>query len=96
MRVFRDELRFLGERLLGCLDLGLYLGQSQVEHELGVYVTGEFVMHLPPFYADDNGALYEVSSWDNLVWSGLPEGLSLTMQSQPQATPKCVTYNGTP
>ena len=89
---------FLGNDSWDVLPPGLYIGQPQVEHELGVYVNGEFVLHLPPFYADDNGGSYEVSSWDNLVWSGLPEGLSLTdapgqIAGNAQA---CVSYSGTP
>ena len=47
---FATNCDFLGNDSWDVLTLGLYLGQSQVEHELGVYVTGEFVMHLPPFY----------------------------------------------
>ena len=89
---------FLGNDSWDVLPPGLYIGQPQVEHELGVYVNGEFVLHLPPFYVDDNGGSYEVSSWDNLVWSGLPEGLSLTdapgqIAGNAQA---CVSYSGTP
>ena len=54
MRVFRNDMRFLWRYVLGRFAPGLYIGQPQVEHELGVYVNGEFVLH-PPFYADDNG-----------------------------------------
>ena len=89
---------FLGNESWSVLPPGLYLEQFEVEHDLGVYVNGEFVLHLPPFYADENGASYEVSSWDNLVWSGLPEGLSLTNAQGQIAgnTQSCLTYNGTP
>ena len=95
---FATTCDFVGDASWDELSLGLYLGQSQAEHELGVFVTGEFVMHMPAFYADDNGATYEVSSWDNLIWSGLPEGLSLSNASGQidGNTQACLTYTGTP
>ena len=95
---FATTCDFVGDASWDELSLGLYLGQSQAEHELGVFVTGDFVMHMPAFYADDNGATYEVSSWDNLVWSGLPEGLSLSNASGQidGNTQACLTYTGTP
>jgi hypothetical protein len=77
---------------------GLYLGQSQVEHELGVYVNGEFVLHVPGVYEDGDGGSFNVLSWDNLTWSGLPEGVVLGAEpTDAEAnTQSCLTYSGTP
>ena len=76
----------------------MYLGQSQVEHELGVYVNGEFVLHVPGTYQDGDGGSFNVLSWDNLTWSGLPEGVVLGAEpaDAEASTQVCITYSGTP
>ena len=74
---FASNCDFIGNAAWAGFAPGLYLGQSQVEHELGVFVNGEFVLHVPGTYQDGDGGSFNVLSWDNLTWSGLPEGVVL-------------------
>ena len=89
---------FMGNPAWADFAPGLYLGQSQVEHELGVYVNGEFVLHVPGTYQDGDGGSFNLLSWDNLTWSGLPEGVELGAEptDAEAGTQSCLTYSGTP
>ena len=95
---FAATCDFIGNPAWADFAPGLYLGQSQVEHELGVYVNGEFVLHVPGTYQDGDGGSFNVLSWDNLTWSGLPEGVVLGAEpADTEAnTQVCLTYSGTP
>ena len=95
---FVTNCDFLGNDSWDVLTPGLYLGQSQVEHELGVFVNGEFVLHVPGVYEDGDGGSFNVLSWDNLTWSGLPEGVVLGAEPTDAVanTQSCLTYSGTP
>ena len=95
---FATNCNFLGDASWGELGPGLYLGQPQVEHELGAYVSGEFVIHVPAFFDDPNGGSYELMSWENLTWSGLPEGISVGNEpTNAEANAQsCLTYSGAP
>jgi len=95
---FAANCDFIGNPAWAGFAPGLYLGQSQVEHELGVFVNGEFVLHLPGTYQDGYGGSFNVLSWDNLTWSGLPEGVVLGGEpTDAEAnTQSCLTYSGTP
>ena len=95
---FASTCNFIGNPAWADFAPGLYLGQSQVEHELGVYVNGEFVLHVPGTYQDGDGGSFNVLSWDNLTWSGLPEGVVLGAEpaDAEAGTQSCLTYSGTP
>ena len=95
---FATNCDFIGNPAWADFAPGLYLGQSQVEHELGVYVNGEFVLHVPGSYQDGDGGSFNVLSWDNLTWSGLPEGVVLGAEptDAEASTQSCLTYSGTP
>ena len=95
---FAANCDFIGNPAWADFAPGLYLGQSQVEHELGVYVNGEFVLHVPGTYQDGDGGSFSVLSWDNLTWSGLPEGVVLDAEptDAEAGTQSCITYSGTP
>ena len=96
--LFATSCDFVGDPAWADLAPGLYLGQSQVAHELGVFVSGEFVLHVPDAYQDGDGGSFNALSWDNLTWFGLPEGLSFG--SEPTGAEagiqSCLTYSGTP
>ena len=96
--LFAATCDFIGNPAWADFAPGLYLGQSQVEHELGVYVNGEFVLHVPGTYQDEDGGSFNVLSWDNLMWSGLPEGVVLSAEpaDAEASTQSCLTYSGTP
>ena len=95
---FATNCDFVGDPAWADFAPGLYLGQSQVEHELGVYVNGEFVLHVPGAYQDGDGGSFNVLSWDNLTWSGLPEGVELGAEptDAEAGNQSCLTYSGTP
>ena len=95
---FAATCDFIGNPVWAGFAPGVYLGQSQVEHELGVFVNGEFVLHVPGVYEDGDGGSFNVLSWDNLTWSGLPEGVVLGAEptDAEAGTQSCLTYSGTP
>ena len=95
---FATSCEYLGHPEWSSLDLGLYSELSVVEHELGVFDDGNVVLHLPGSIDDDDGGSYVLVGWENLEWSGLPQGMSVVnAPSQIAAnTQICVAYAGTP
>ena len=96
---FESTCAFLGSEEWLTMESNLFAGPDTLIHEFGVFGSGEMVLNLPQVMAEPStGSLFGVMSWNNLTWSGLPNGFEMNAApvSMSAGTQACVTYEGTP
>jgi len=96
---FQTTCTFIGSEAWLNMETDLYAGPDTLIHEFGVSGSGELVINLPAVIAEPTtGSLFGVMSWNNLTWSGLPNGFDMeeAPTSMAAGTQACVSYEGIP
>ena len=95
---FQTSCAYLGDAEWDNIEPGLYAGEP-LSHFIGASVEQEVVLHVPEVLTDPvSGSAFGVMAWENLVVSGMPEGLefdNLTTVANGNSQ-SCLTYSGTP
>jgi len=95
---FQTSCAYLGDPEWDNIEPGLYAGEP-LSHFIGASLTQEVVLHVPEVLTDPTtGSAFAVMAWENLVVSGMPEGLefdNLTTVANGNSQ-SCLTYSGTP
>lgn len=96
---YETSCDFIGaEDWLG-LDAGIFSPFEVLTHEFGVADSGKIVLSLPEIiFEPSTGNQNGVTTWNNLTWSGFPEGLALSYSpdSINSGNQVCLTYSGIP
>ena len=95
---FQTSCAYLGDPEWDNIEPGLYAGEP-LSHVIGASLTQEVVLHVPDVLTDPaTGTAFAVMAWENLVVSGMPEGLefdNLATVANGNGQ-SCLTYSGHP
>ena len=95
---FQTSCAYLGDPEWDNIEPGLYAGEP-LSHVIGASLTQEVVLHVPDVLTDPaTGTAFAVMAWENLVVSGMPEGLEFDNLATVANgnSQSCLTYSGTP